>query len=105
MTQEPTYASETTPEGLARLIAHIRHAAEHGDLDPEFVRKLTKRIGKELQEMRAARPGDAELAGLDSSVEALLLAADSEHGARLTKCLQRLRENDGGMSGARPTPN
>ncbi|MNN79333.1 hypothetical protein D3C81_1959640 [compost metagenome] len=45
--------------------------------------------------MKAARPGDAGLAGVESGIEALLLAADSEHGARLTKSLQRLREIEG----------
>lgn len=95
MTQEIPYASETTPEGLARLIEHIGHAADQGDLDPEFVRKLAKRIGKELQEMKTGSPGDAGLANLESRIEALLLAADSEHGARLTKSLQRLRETEG----------
>ncbi|QEZ48489.1 hypothetical protein [Cupriavidus oxalaticus] len=102
MTPELPYASETTPEGLARLIEHIRHAAGQGDLDPVFVRKLAKRIGKEFQEMKAARPGDAGLAGLESGIEALLLAADSGHGARLTKSLQRLRENEGASGGASP---
>ncbi|MNT75885.1 hypothetical protein D3C72_2148290 [compost metagenome] len=77
------------------MIDHVRHAAGQGDLDPEFVRKLAKRIGKEFQEMKAARPGDAGLAGVESGIEALLLAADSEHGARLTKSLQRLREIEG----------
>ncbi|WP_232232333.1 MULTISPECIES: hypothetical protein [unclassified Cupriavidus] len=100
MTQEMPYASETTSEGLARLIEHIRHAAVQGDLDPEFVRKLAKRISKEFQEMKAGRPGDAGLAGLESCIEALLLAADSGHGARLTKSLQRLRENEAAGGGA-----
>ncbi|MFJ4289402.1 hypothetical protein ACIP1U_06350 [Cupriavidus sp. NPDC089707] len=100
MTQEMPYASETTPEGLEKLIEHIRQAAVQGDLDPDFVHKLAKRIGKEFQGMRAARPGDAGLAGLESSIEALLLAADSGHGARLTKSWQRLRENEGASGGA-----
>ncbi|QBY53263.1 hypothetical protein [Cupriavidus oxalaticus] len=95
MTQEISYASETTPEGLARLIEHIRHAVGQGDLDPEFVHKLAKRICKEFQEMKAARPGATELADLESSIETLLLAADSGHGARLTRSLQKLRETEG----------
>ncbi|MDK2655430.1 hypothetical protein [Cupriavidus consociatus] len=77
------------------MIEHIRHAVEQGDLDPDFVHKLAKRICKEFQEMKLARPGETDLAGLESRIEALLLAADSGHGARLTKSLQKLRENEG----------
>ncbi|MGH8786293.1 MAG: hypothetical protein ACREYA_14565 [Cupriavidus necator] len=105
MTHEIPSATETTPEGLKRLIEHIGGAAAQGHLDPEFVRKLGKRIANELQEMKATRlPGDRELAGLEDGIEALLLAADRKYGARLTRSLQKLREHEipfaGGESNA-----
>ncbi|CAN7612274.1 hypothetical protein D9M68_63450 [compost metagenome] len=104
MTREIPSATETTPDGLKRLIEHIGDAAAQGHLDPEFVRKLAKRIANELQEMKATRlPGDHELAGLDDSIEALLLAADRKYGARLTRSLQRLREHEITIAGAEST--
>ncbi|WP_317922797.1 hypothetical protein [Cupriavidus sp. TA19] len=96
-------ATETTPEGLKSLIEHIGVAAAQGTLDPEFVRKLVKRIANEFQEMKAARlPGDRELAGLEERIEALLLAADRKHGTRLTKSLQKLREHEIPFAGGEP---
>ena len=93
MTDEVPPATETTPEGLKSLIEHIEGAAAQGHLDPEFVRKLGKRIANEFQEMKATRrPG--ELAGLEESIEALRLASDRTYGARLTRSLQRLREHE-----------
>ncbi|SCU76988.1 conserved hypothetical protein [Cupriavidus necator] len=95
MTHEIPSATETTPEGLKSLIEHVGSAAARGQLDPEFVRKLGKRIGNELQVMKATRlPGDSELAGLEESIEALLLAVDRKYGARLTRSLQKLREHE-----------
>ncbi|XYI41305.1 hypothetical protein DAMDJJ_24515 [Cupriavidus necator] len=100
MTHEIPSATETTSEGLMRLIEHIGGAAAQGHLDPEFVRKLGKRIANELQQMKATRlPGDRELAGLDDGIEALLLAADRKHGARLTRSLQKLREHESPFPG------
>ncbi|MNY81321.1 hypothetical protein D3C86_2228250 [compost metagenome] len=50
--------------------------------------------------MKATRlPGDRELAGLDDGIEALLLAADRKHGARLTRSLQKLREHESPFPG------
>lgn len=99
-------ATETTPEGLKGLIEHIGGAAAHGHLDPEFVRKLGKRIANEFQDMKASRqPGDSELAGLEQSIETLLLAADRTYGARLTRSLQRLRERETPFADREPNAN
>lgn len=103
MTHDIPSATETTPEGLKSLIEHIGISAAHGDLDPEFVRKLVKRVANEFQQMKATRlPGDRELAGLEACIEALLLAADRKHGARLTRSLQKLREHEIPFAGGEP---
>ncbi len=54
MKRHPIAVTETTPEGLAALVYHLAHGASQGQLDPEFVRKLAKRVGKELEAMEAA---------------------------------------------------
>ncbi|RDK06535.1 hypothetical protein DN412_30735 [Cupriavidus lacunae] len=106
MPHEIPPATETTPEGLMGLIEHIGGAAARGHLDPEFVRKLGKRIANEFQDMKANRqPGDNELARLEQSIEALLLAADRTYGARLTRSLQRLREHELPFAGREPKAN
>ncbi|WP_042877533.1 hypothetical protein [Cupriavidus necator] len=102
MTHEMPPFTETTPAGLRSLIDHIEAAAAAG-LDPEFVRKLGKRIAKELEEMKATKLcSDSELAGLEASVVALTHAADSKDGARLTRSLQRLREHEGPAGEGKP---
>lgn len=103
MTHEMPPFTETTPAGLRSLIDHIEAAAAAGHLDPEFVRKLGKRIAKELEEMKATKlRSDSELAGLEASVAALTHAADSKDGARLTRSLQRLREHEGSAGEGKP---
>ncbi|WP_432261809.1 hypothetical protein [Cupriavidus sp. TMH.W2] len=106
MSHDLPTATETTPEGLKGLIDHIGSAAALGHLDPEFVRKLGKRIANEFQGMKASREsGSSELAGLEQSIETLLLAADRTYGARLTRSLQRLREHETPFAGRAPNAN
>ncbi|WP_454738519.1 hypothetical protein [Cupriavidus necator] len=103
MTHELPSATETTPAGLRSLIDHIESAAAGGHLDPEFVRKLGKRMAKELEQIIATGlRSESELAGLHASVEALIHAADLKNGARLTRSLQRLREHEISPGEAKP---
>lgn len=92
MKRETHAATETTPDGLSALIYHIAHGASQGQLDPEFVRKLSKRVDKELEAMeerdQLAAP-DRER--LHQAVQALHGTANAEEGALLTKALKRLR--------------
>lgn len=100
MNPETVAVTETTPEGLTALTSHIANAAAQGQLDPEFVRKLCKRIGKELELMQAAGMlSQPALAGLEEAVQALRCTADHEESAMLTRALRRLREEDSGPHG------
>ncbi|WP_354685191.1 hypothetical protein [Cupriavidus necator] len=104
MPQEMQSATETTPAGLKSLIDHIEEAATSGQLDPEFVRKLGKRIARELEEMIATTQcSESELGGLQASIEALVRAADLKEGARLTRSLQRLRGREVSAGGGKPS--
>jgi len=96
MKRHPIAVTETTPEGLAALIYHIAHGASQGQLDPEFVRKLGKRVGKELEAMEAGdmlAPHDKTQ--LQQAIQTLHSTTDAEEGALLTKALDRLRAEDG----------
>lgn len=102
MKRHPIAATETTPEGLAALVYHLAHGASQGQLDPEFVRKLAKRVGKELEAMEEAdilSPMDKSR--LQDAIKTLRRTADAEEGAMLTKALERLRAEDGGQAHAR----
>jgi len=95
MKRDTIAVTETTPEGLAALIYHIAHGASQGQLDPEFVRKLGKRVDKELEAMEAGNrltPPDKER--LLHAVQTLHRTTDVEEGARLTRALERLRKHD-----------
>lgn len=95
MKRQPNVATETTPDGLAALIYHIAHGASQGQLDPEFVRKLCKRVDKEIEAMedgdKLAAP---ERERLHHAVQTLRNTADAEEGALLTRALERLRTVD-----------
>ncbi|WP_019450624.1 hypothetical protein [Cupriavidus sp. BIS7] len=95
MKRDAVAVTETTPEGLAALIYHIAHGASQGQLDPEFVRKLGKRVDKELEAMEATdRLTVADKEQLLHAVQTLHRTADVEEGARLTRALERLRKHD-----------
>ena len=95
MKRDAVAVTETTPEGLTALIYHIAHSASQGQLDPEFVRKLGKRVDKELETMEAAdRLTAQDKEQLLHAVQALHRTADVEEGARLTRALERLRDHD-----------
>jgi hypothetical protein len=101
MKRHPIAVTETTPEGLAALVYHLAHGASQGQLDPEFVRKLAKRVGKELEAMEAAdmlSPHDKTQ--LHQAINTLCHTAEAEEGAMLTKALERLRAED--ATNARP---
>lgn len=95
MKRDPHVATETTAEGLASLIYHIAHGASQGQLDPEFVRKLCKRVDKELEAMEETdRLGEPDRDRLHHAVQTLRATADAEEGALLTRALERLRSGD-----------
>jgi hypothetical protein len=95
MKREAVAVTETTPEGLTALIYHIAHGASQGQLDPEFVRKLGKRVDKELEAMQATeRLTAADREQLLHAVQTLHKTTDVEEGARLTRALERLRSHD-----------
>jgi len=95
MKRDAVAVTETTPEGLAALIYHIAHGASQGQLDPEFVRKLGKRVDKELEAMEAAEHlTAADKEQLLHAVQTLQRTADVQEGARLTRALDRLRKHD-----------
>jgi len=95
MNRDAAAVTETTPEGLAALIYHIAHGASQGQLDPEFVRKLGKRVDKELEAMEAAEQlTAADKEQLLQAVQTLQRTADVQEGARLTRALDRLRKRD-----------
>lgn len=95
MKRHPIAVTETTPEGLTALIYHIAHGASQGQLDPEFVRKLSKRVDKELEAMeQAERLTAPDKERLHHAVQALHSTVDEEEGARLTRALERLRSAD-----------
>lgn len=97
MKHHPTAATETTPDGLASLIYHIAHGASQGQLDPEFVRKLSKRVDKEFDALKEAQELSAiDAQNLDRAIETLRNTADAEEGALLTRSLERLRAEDAG---------
>lgn len=87
--------TETTPEGLIRLIHHITHAASHGLLDPEFVRKLGKRVEKEAELLKSSASLDMSQAGtLDEALIRLASVICASEGALLTRAVNRLRAAD-----------
>ncbi|GAA0837130.1 MAG: hypothetical protein CL858_15610 [Cupriavidus sp.] len=93
--------TETTPEGLTALMYHIAHGAAQGQLDPEFVRKLSKRIDKELDLLDAAeRISAPDKERLHHAAQMLHTTTDAEEGALLTRALERLRSGD--ASNAQP---
>lgn len=95
MKRQSTAVTETTPEGLIALIYHIAHGASQGQLDPEFVRKLCKRVDKELEAMEAAEKLAApDRERLHHAVQSLHGTVDAEEGALLTRALERLRAAD-----------
>ena len=95
MKRDAVAVTETTPEGLAALIYHIAHSASQGQLDPEFVRKLGKRVDKELEAMEAVGKMNAtDKKQLLHAVQTLHTTTDVEEGARLTRALERLRDHD-----------
>lgn len=95
MKRDPAVATETTAEGLAALIYHIAHGASQGQLDPEFVRKLCKRVDKEIEAMEdTAKLAAPDRDRLHHAVQTLRATADAEEGALLTRALERLRSVD-----------
>lgn len=93
--------TETTPEGLTALIYHIAHGAAQGHLDPEFVRKLCKRIDKELEVLESAdQLTEPDRESLRHAAQTLHNTADAEEGALLTRALERLRSTDAETNGA-----
>lgn len=99
MKRNPPASTETTADGLAALIYHIAHGASQGQLDPEFVRKLTKRVDKELEAMETARHlSRPDRDRLHHAIETLHATVDAEEGAMLTRSLERLRASDNGAA-------
>ncbi len=95
MKRQPMDATETTPEGLAALIYHIAHGASQGQLAPEFVRKLCKRVDKELESLEGSEKLSApDRERLHQAVQTLHTTANAEEGALLTRALKRLRSVD-----------
>ena len=95
MKRDPHVATDTTAEGLASLIYHIAHGASQGQLDPEFVRKLSKRVDKEIEAMEDTdKLTDTDRDRLHHAVQTLHATADAEEGALLTRALERLRSGD-----------
>ncbi|AZG16652.1 MULTISPECIES: hypothetical protein [Cupriavidus] len=95
--------TETTADGLAALLYHIAHGASQGQLDPEFVRKLCKRVDKEIEAMEDADKLTApDRERLQHAVSTLRNTADAEEGALLTRALERLRSVDGQAARSAP---
>ncbi|GJG98027.1 hypothetical protein [Cupriavidus pauculus] len=95
MKRDQSVPTVTTPEGLASLIYHIAHGASQGQLDPEFVRKLCKRVDKEIEALEDTDTLAApERERLHHAVQTLRTTADTEEGALLTRALERLRTVD-----------
>ncbi|SDD92008.1 hypothetical protein SAMN05216345_12161 [Cupriavidus sp. YR651] len=102
MKRHPIAVTETTPEGLTALIYHIAHGASQGQLDPEFVRKLGKRVNRELEAMEEAdQLNEEDKRQLHDAVQVLHATTDAEEGALLTKALERLRAEDGNAAHSR----
>lgn len=95
MARQPVAETETSAAGLAALTRHIAKATAKGDLDPEFVRKLGKRIAKEYEVMlEAGAMNSEEAAELLSAMEFLGGTAVAGEGKLLSKALLRLRAAD-----------
>lgn len=92
---QTTNSTETTTVGLAALVRYIAGASRRGELDPEFVRKLCKRIGKEYEVLlETGRMRSEDEAELLVALEALQGAAVDGESKLLAKALRRLRAAD-----------
>jgi hypothetical protein len=102
MRRQTVAETETTAAGLAALTRHIAKATAKGELDPEFVRKLGKRIAKEYEVMLESGAMDSEEAAeLLAAMDFLGGTAVAGEGKLLSKALLRLRAADA-ERGAKP---
>ncbi|MDF3837169.1 hypothetical protein P3W85_30060 [Cupriavidus basilensis] len=85
----------TTPEGLTALLQHLVHVTSQGQLDPELVRKLGKRLIKEAEVLtQAGGLNDDQLSDLDEALARLDQMINYSGGCLLSKAASRLRETD-----------
>ncbi len=88
-------ATITTAPGLIALLDHIANATAQGDLDPEFARKLGKRVRKEADALIADQAfSNAHGTQIKAALATLEEAVSDGQGGLLGKAVKRLRDAD-----------
>ncbi|MBB1631829.1 MULTISPECIES: hypothetical protein [Cupriavidus] len=92
---EDAVPATTTAPGLIALLDHIANATAQGQLDPEFARKLGKRVRKEADALIEDQAySNAHGTQIRAALATLEEAVSDSEGGLLGKAVKRLRDAD-----------
>ncbi len=92
---EDAVPATTTAPGLIALLDHIANATAQGQLDPEFARKLGKRVRKEADALIEDQAySSAHGTQIRAALATLEEAVSDSEGGLLGKAVKRLRDAD-----------